>query len=134
MSQIIEVEGIGEVYGGKLKEAGIATSEALLKEGASRAGRKKIEDATGIGGALILRWVNHVDLFRIKGVQGHYAELLEAAGVDSIPELSHRVPAHLHAKIVEVNAAKSLVGKLPTEDQIAGWIEQAKALPRIVTH
>jgi predicted flap endonuclease-1-like 5' DNA nuclease len=134
MSDVIAVEGIGEVYGKKLKDAGIATSKALLEHGASRSGRKKIEDSTGISGALVLRWVNHVDLFRIKGVQKQYAELLEAAGVDSVPELSHRVAAHLHAKMVEVNAAKHLVRKLPGEKQIAGWIEQAGSLPKIVTH
>ncbi len=95
MSAIIDVEGIGEVYADKLKEAGIATTGALLKEGATPAGRKKIEKATGIGHKLILRWTNHVDLYRIKGVQKQYAELLEASGVDSIPELAQRDPTHL---------------------------------------
>ena len=134
MADVIAVEGIGEVYGKKLKEAGIGTSGALLTKGASRSGRQKIEETTGISGSLVLRWVNHVDLFRIKGVQKQYAELLEASGVDSIPELSHRVAEHLHAKMVEVNAEKHLVRKLPGEEQVAGWIEQAKALPKIVTH
>ena len=134
MSDVIAVEGIGEVYGKKLKDAGIATSKALLEQGASRSGRKKIEDTTGISGALVLRWVNHVDLFRIKGVQKQYAELLEAAGVDSVPELSHRVAENLRARMVEVNEAKHLVRKLPGEKQVAGWIEQARSLPKIVTH
>ena len=48
MSDVVAVEGIGEVYGKKLKEAGIATSRSLLAQGASRSGRKKIEDTTGI--------------------------------------------------------------------------------------
>jgi hypothetical protein len=76
MSAIIDVEGIGEVYAEKLKEAGISTTGALLKEGSSPAGRKKIEKATGIAHKFILRWTNHVDLYRIKGVQKQYAELL----------------------------------------------------------
>jgi predicted flap endonuclease-1-like 5' DNA nuclease len=134
MSNIIDVEGIGEIYAGKLQEAGIATTEALLKEGATPAGRKKIEKATGIGHALILRWINHVDLFRIKGVQKQYAELLEAAGVDSIPELAQRDPAHLHPKMVAVNEQKKLVGQLPTAGQVALWVKQAKSLPRVVTY
>ncbi len=134
MSSVIAVEGIGEVYGKKLKDVGIGGVKSLLARGATRAGRQKIEQETGISGALILRWVNHVDLFRIKGVKTQYAELLEAAGVDSIPELSKRVPANLHAKMVEVNAAKKLVRKLPTAAQCANWVEQAKALPRVVTH
>jgi predicted flap endonuclease-1-like 5' DNA nuclease len=134
MSAIIDVEGIGEVYAPKLKEVGIASTGALLKEGATPAGRKKIEKATGIGHALILRWVNHVDLFRIKGVQKQYAELLEASGVDSIPELAQRDPTHLHPKLVQVNDKKKLVRKLPTPKQVADWISQAKKLPRVITY
>jgi predicted flap endonuclease-1-like 5' DNA nuclease len=134
MADVIAVEGIGEVYGKKLKEAGIPTSGKLLAQGSSRSGRQKIEETTGISGSLVLRWVNHVDLFRIKGVQKQYAELLEAAGVDSVPELSHRVPANLFAKMKEVNAEKHLVRKLPGPKQVAGWIEQAKSLPKLVTH
>jgi predicted flap endonuclease-1-like 5' DNA nuclease len=134
MSDVIAVEGIGEVFGQKLKAVGIATVEALLEKGASRAGRQAIADETGISGSLILRWVNHVDLFRIKGVERQYAELLEASGVDSVPELAQRVPANLTARMLEVNHAKHLVRQLPSEAVVSGWIEQAKALPRVVTH
>ena len=84
--------------------------------------------------ALILRWVNHVDLFRIKGVEAQYAELLEASGVDSVPELAQRNASHLYAKLVEVNAKRPLVGRLPSEGQVADWVEEAKTLPRVVTH
>jgi predicted flap endonuclease-1-like 5' DNA nuclease len=134
MSSVIDVEGIGEVYGAKLKAAGIATTDELLKEGATPAGRKKIEKSTGIGHALILRWINHVDLFRVKGVQKQYAELLEASGVDSIPELAQRDPANLHPKMVSVNEKKKLVRKLPTAVQVADWVAQAKSLPRIINY
>ena len=102
--------------------------------GATREGRAKLAAEAGISEALILRWVNHVDLFRIKGVEAQYAELLEASGVDSVPELAQRVAANLHAKLVEVNAGRPLVGQLPSEGQVAGWIAEAKTLPRVVTH
>ena len=134
MSAIIDVEGIGEVFAAKLKEAGIATTGALFKEGSSPAGRKKIETATGIGHKLILRWTNHVDLYRIKGVQKQYAELLEAAGVDSIPELAQRDPSHLLPKMAATNEKKNLVRKLPTQKQVADWVAQAKKLPRVITY
>jgi len=75
-----------------------------------------------------------VDLFRIKGVQKQYAELLEASGVDSIPELAQRDPAHLHPKMVTVNEQKKLVRKLPTPSQVAEWVKQAKSLPRVVSY
>jgi predicted flap endonuclease-1-like 5' DNA nuclease len=134
MSAIIDVEGIGEVYAAKLQDAGIVTTAALLKEGATPAGRKKIEKATGIGHKFILKWTNHVDLYRIKGVQKQYAELLEASGVDSIPELAQRDPTHLHPKLVEVSEQKKLVRKLPTQKQVNDWVAQAKKLPRVITY
>ena len=134
MSAIIDVEGIGAIYAEKLKEAGILTTGALLKEGATPAGRKKIEKATGIGHKLILKWTNHVDLYRIKGVQKQYAELLEASGVDTVIELGKRDPAKLIGKMVATNDQKKLVRKLPTQKQVADWIAQAKTMPRVITY
>jgi predicted flap endonuclease-1-like 5' DNA nuclease len=134
MGDVIRVEGIGEVYAGKLKAVAVETDQHLLERGATREGRAKLAAEAGISEALILRWVNHVDLFRIKGVHAQYAELLEASGVDSVPELAQRVAANLHAKLIEVNTGRPLVGHLPSEGQVAGWIAEAKTLPRVVTH
>ena len=134
MSDIIEVEGIGEVFASKLKNVGIATDTDLLERGSTRSGREKIVKESGISGKRILRWVNHVDLFRIKGVQKQYAELLEAAGVDTVPELAQRNPSHLYPLLSKVNEEKKLVRKLPTQEQVAEWITQAKALPRMVEY
>ena len=134
MSEIIRIEGIGEIYAEKLKTAGIATTEALLEQGSSREGRLKIAEDTGISATLVLRWVNHADLFRIKGVESQYAELLEAAGVDFVPELAQRVPANLAPRLAEVNDQKHLVRRIPTESQVAVWVDEAKTLPRMVHH
>ena len=132
--KVIEIEGIGPAFEAKLAEAGIATVEGLLEKGATAKGRKEIVAATGISAALVLRWVNIADLYRIRGVGRQYSELLEAAGVDTVVELSKRVPVNLEAKMQEVNAAKNLVRKVPTLKQVESWVEEAKALPRIVTH
>lgn len=134
MAKIIDVEGIGKKYADKLVKVGIKTTDALLKAGSTPKGRKELSEKTGIGDALILEWVNHVDLYRIKGVGSEYSDLLEAAGVDTIPELAQRKAANLTQKIVEVNMAKKLVRKLPVESQIADWIEQAKKLKRVITY
>jgi len=134
MKKIIDIEGVGEVYAQKLQDAGIKTVEELLEQGATPKGRDQIAEKTGISGALILRWVNHADLIRIVGVAEQYAELLEASGVDSIPELSHRVAENLYAKMVEVNEKKSLVRRLPSVGQVSAWIDQCKNLPRAVFH
>ena len=132
--RIIDIEGIGEVYAEKLIAAGIKTDADLLKNAASRKQRTALADKTGIPGALILKWTNHADLFRIRGVGPQYAELLEAAGVDTIKELAHRVPKNLALKMVEVNEAKNLTNGLISEKSVAKWVEQAKALPPIMTY
>jgi predicted flap endonuclease-1-like 5' DNA nuclease len=134
MSAIISIEGIGEVYAEKLKAAGIATTEALLEQGGTRDGRARIAETTGISGTLILRWVNHADLFRINGVEAQYAELLEAAGVDSVPELAQRVPENLALRLAEVNDQRKLVRKVPSQTQVADWVAEAKTMPRMVHH
>ena len=134
MANLLEVEGIGEKYAAKLKEIGIDTAEELLAQGATEKGRKALEEKTGISGALILRWVNHVDLFRIKGVGEEYADLLERAGVDTVIELAQRNAANLLAKITAVNEEKKLVRRLPSEAQVADWISSAKGLDRMVTY
>jgi predicted flap endonuclease-1-like 5' DNA nuclease len=134
MATIADIEGVGESYAAKLKEAGVGTVEALLKEGATPAGRKALADKTGISDKLLLKWTNHADLFRINGVAGEYAELLEAAGVDTVPELAQRNAENLHKKMEEVNAAKNLVRNLPSSASVTKWIEEAKTLPRVVTY
>lgn len=134
MANIVEIEGIGSVYQGKLEAAGVQTVEALLTAGATRKGREELARKTGVADALILKWVNHADLFRIKGVAGQYAELLEAAGVDTVAELAHRNAANLHAAMVKINGEKNLVRALPEASQVAKWIEEAKTLPRAVEY
>ncbi len=134
MKKIIDIEGVGEVYAQKLQAAGIKTVEDLLEHGATPKGREQLVEKTGISGALILRWVNHADLIRIVGVAEQFAELLEASGVDSVPEFAHRIAENLHAKMVEINDQKHLVKRLPSVGQISGWIDQCKNLPRVVFH
>jgi predicted flap endonuclease-1-like 5' DNA nuclease len=134
MTKIIDVEGIGSVYAAKLQEAGITKTEMLLEKGATPQGRKELEEQTGISHGLILEWVNHVDLYRIKGVASEYSDLLEEAGVDTVVELSHRAAENLYQKMLEVNAVKKLVRRPPTKAQVADWIEQAKKLPRVVNY
>lgn len=134
MANIKDIEGIGPAFAAKLEEAGIKTDDALLKAGASKNGREEIAEKSGISEKQILEWVNRADLARIKGVGSEYADLLEASGVDSVPELAQRNAANLHAKMTEVNEAKSLVRRVPTENEVEDWVEQAKGLDRVVTH
>ncbi len=134
MAKITTIEGIGEAYAAKLSAAGITTVKALLEKGASAAGRKEICATCDVSDKLVLTWVNHADLMRIKGVGEEYADLLEAAGVDTVPELAQRNAENLYAKISAVNEDKHLVRKLPTSSQVADWVAQAKELPRVVNY
>jgi predicted flap endonuclease-1-like 5' DNA nuclease len=134
MTSLVEIEGVGEAQAQKLTAAGIASVEALLEHGATPKDRDEVAQRSGVGGTLILKWVNHADLFRVKGVGGEYAELLEGSGVDSVPELAQRNSANLAAKMAEVNARKHLVRQVPSEGQVARWVEEAKTLPRVVMH
>lgn len=134
MTNLLEVEGVGEKYAKKLEAVGVKTAEGLLEKGGTPKGRKELADKSGVSEKLILEWVNHVDLFRIKGVASEYADLLEEAGVDTIVELAQRRADNLFKKMEEVNLSKKLVRKLPTEAQVEDWIVQAKKLPRAVQY
>ena len=134
MAKLEQVEGIGFKYAKDLRKVGVLSTASLLEKGATPAGRKQIAAASGIAKALILEWVNHVDLFRIKGVGEEYADLLEEAGVDTVVEMAQRNPDNLHAKILEINATKKLVRRPPSKKMVGDWIKQAKKLPRGISY
>lgn len=131
---ITNIEGIGNVYAAKLKEAGIKSISALLKKCASKTGRRDVAALTGLDESLILKWTNIADLYRVKGIGSEYSELLEKAGVDTVKELKNRVPQNLHAKITELNAEKNLVRSLPSLKRVEAFIEHAKKLDALVTY
>mgnify|MGYP001767641024 FL=1 len=134
MASITDIEGIGPAYQEKLSAAGIRTVEALLEEGAGKQGRAAIAEASGIDESMILDWVNMADLFRIKGIASQFAELLKAAGVDTVKELRTRNAENLHAKLTEVNEEKELTRVVPSLEKVADFIEQAKQLEPLVTY
>ena len=132
--KIIDIQGIGPVYAEKLIAAGIETVDQLLEKGASAKGRQALEEATGIDHGRVLTWVNHADLFRVKGIGPQFSELLEAAGVDTVKELRNRNAANLAAKLLEVNEAKHLCRRTPVEKEVQKFIDLAKELEPVVTY
>ncbi len=132
--KIVEIEGIGKAYANKLEKAGITKVSDLLEKGATRKGRKDLAEATGIDEALILKWVNAGDLFRIPGIGSEYSQLLEKAGVDSVKELRNRKPENLYATLAEINEKHKLVRKLPGPGQVEGWVRAAKELEPMVKY
>lgn len=132
--KVEQIEGVGAAYAEKLEAAGIKTTEDLLEKCATKTGRAKVAEETGISPKLILKWANHADLFRIKGIAGQFAELLEAAGVDTVKEFRHRVPENLQPKLVEVNEQKNLCNRVPSVKELAAMIDQAKELEPVITY
>ena len=134
MANVKDIEGIGPVLGGKLEAAGIVTVESLLENGATRSGRANLAKETGISESQILEFVNMADLMRVKGVGAEFAELLVAAGVDTIKELRTRNAENLHQKLEEINKKKSLTRRVPSLDMVTDFIAQAGSTDPSVTY
>lgn len=132
--KIVDIEGVGNAYAEKLTAVGIKKVSELLDRCAAPKGRKELAEATGISDKLILRWTNHADLFRIKGVGPQFAELLEVAGVDTVKEFRHRVAEKLQPKLAEVNEARHICGRTPSVKEVEKMIELAKGLDPKVTY
>lgn len=134
MAKLEGIEGIGEKYGTILRADGIRSTAALLNAGASRKGRKDLAKLTGLSEKRILEWTNKADLFRVRGVGEEYSDLLEAAGVDTVKELSKRNAENLHVAMVATNEKKKLVRRVPPLKSVEKWVAHAKELPALMTY
>ena len=132
--KIDEIEGIGPAYAAKLNEAGIKTTDDFLKLCCDAKGRDAAAAKTGISEKLILSWANMADLMRVNGVGRQYAEVLHAAGVDTIKELRTRNAENLAAKMKEVNDEKNLANACPSQSVVQGWIDKATDMDPLITH
>lgn len=132
--KIEQIEGIGPAYAKKLASAGIETTDHLLDQCGSAKGRAAVAGKAGVTEKVLLKWANMADLMRISGVGGEFAELLEAAGVDTVKELKTRSAENLAAKMAEINAEKKLTRRVASAKQIGKWVEQAKSLEPKITH
>lgn len=128
-----KIEGIGSNFGEKLRAAGVKDTTALLERAATPGGRAALATATGLAPKLILEFANRADLMRVKGIGEEFSDLLEAVGVDTVPELAQRKPESLLATIEKVGAGRR-VRRLPTLAEVKAWVEAAKILPRILQY
>ncbi|MBA4254432.1 MAG: DUF4332 domain-containing protein [Polaromonas sp.] len=132
--KIEDVEGIGPTIGAKLRAAGVKDTDGLLAHCGTPKQRKDLADQTGLSGAQVLKFANMVDLYRISGVGSEYAELLEVAGVNTVPQLARRNAANLAQAMAEVNEQKKLTRRPPSATEVAKWIAQAQDLPRVLEY
>ena len=117
-----------------LKQAGIRTTAKLLENAKDAKGRRKLAEKTGLPEKNILCWANLSDKMRIKGVGEDYANLLQAAGVDTVKELKYRIPERLAKAMAEANVRRKLVRVLPSDRAVVRWIDQAKKLPLKISY
>ncbi|MEA3335166.1 MAG: DUF4332 domain-containing protein [Chloroflexota bacterium] len=132
VSALVAVSGLSAADAAKLHADEVDVPSELLKRGATPKGRLELEEATGIDHDVILTAVKKLDLMRIKGVGYKHAALLLASGVHTVPDLATRNPENLHARMVAVNAVENIVTPLPSAETVAGWVDQAKELPRMI--
>jgi hypothetical protein len=131
---ITDIEGIDGEVAATLKSAGIRSTERLLEAARTVKGRKALAEKTGFGEKQLLCWANVADRMRIKGISKEYAELLQAAGVDTVKELKYRNPANLVKAMSEANMKRKMVRLLPSEKLVCRWIENAQKLTLMITY
>lgn len=132
--KIETIEGIGKVMGDKLRANGVADTAGLLAKAATPKDRATLAAKTGISGKLILKFANRADLMRVNGVGEEYADLLEAAGVDTVPELAQRNAQNLFDALTKTNMEKKLVRQTPSLSAVKSWIAAAKDMPRVLQY
>lgn len=128
MARIDEVAGVGLKQATRLRKAGIKTSKSLIESASTRSGRTELSAKTGIPPRDLKSWVHHADLLRVRGIGAEYAELLVAAGVETVRDLRRRNATALVAKIISMNGSYKVVRRLPTEAMVNGWIESAESV------
>ena len=124
------IKGMTDQVANKLKAQGINNTDEFVAAGLDQGARGKLAEKLGIDVSNLSELVNRADLARISGIAGVYADMLENAGVDSVKELSHRVPANLHAKLEEVNNKHKMTNRVPTASMVEDWVAQAKKLAK----
>lgn len=132
--KIEDVEGIGPTIGGKLRASGIKDTDSFLTGAKTPKQRKALAEKSGLTEKQVLKFANMVDLYRVNGVGSEFAELLEASGVDTVPELARRNAGELAKKMADVGKAKKMTRRVPSEADVSKWIAQAKALPRALEY
>jgi hypothetical protein len=131
---ITDIDGIDAEAASILKSAKIRSTSRLLEAARTAKGRKSLAEATGFTEQQLLSWANVADRMRVRGIRKEYAELLRAAGVDTVKELKFRNPINLARAIADANKKRRLVRLVPTEKVVSRWIEAAKALPQKITY
>lgn len=129
-----KIEGLTPYFASKLKPLGIRTAEALLEAARTAKGRRELAAKTGISEQQLLKWANFADHMRIPGMGKGKIELIQAAGVTTLRELSLRNPSRLSQSMRDANTVRKLVRAMPSEKSVERLIEQARRLPPKISY
>jgi len=132
--KIEDVEGIGPMIGKKFRACGVKNTNGLLVAAKTPTQRRTLAKQSGLSTKQVLKFANMVDLYRSSGIGSEFAELLEAAGVNTVRQLALRNPASLAAKLEAVYKTKKLTRRVPNEAAVKKWVAQANTLPRALEY
>lgn len=104
-AHLTSIPGINEATEAKLNRAGINNVNDLLAEGATPQSREETAVRSGLPAAQILKFVHYADLFRIRGINGPAAALLESAGVNTVTELARQNASTLQVRLQQADDA-----------------------------
>jgi predicted flap endonuclease-1-like 5' DNA nuclease len=126
---IHKLYGIEPTLEMKLKARGIKDSDDLLL--ACRTPREAAELAQSAGTdiSVLMRLLHRAELARIRGIGETYTMLLEEAGVSTTRDLAAAAPDDLRGRLTRINADKKLVGRVPAQAMVNGWVSKAQRMP-----
>ena len=86
MTSIDSINGMTHTEATKLRRARVRTTVTFLQIASTRSGRALLTKETGITSPKLLHWAKRAELMKIKNLGRDYADLLEAAGIDTLEE------------------------------------------------
>jgi hypothetical protein len=133
MHSIDSINGMTHTEATKLRRARVRTTKTFLQIASTRSGRALLTRETGISSPKLLHWARRAELMKIKNLGRDYADLLEAAGVETVAELRRRNPESLHELMQRINNKKKIVDRMPSLKRITNWVEDSKDIEINVT-
>ena len=122
MNSIDSINGMTHTEATKLRRARVRTTTTFLQIASTRSGRALLTKETGINSPKLLHWARRAELMQIKNLGRDYADLLEAAGVESVSELKRRNPESLHEMMQKINNKKNIVDRMPSLNRVSKWV------------
>ena len=131
---VSKLRGLTAVDRAALRRQGIATCGRLLRAGGRADDRARLAREAGIDPDVLLALVRQADLTRIDGLGTVFGLMLEELGLRDVPALAAQDPAGLHARLHRYNREERLARRSPTPGEVEAWVQQARALPALVSY